>query len=130
MESYPLLTEMGVLHPLEIASYSVNSIEYTDVLRIVYERPKGSKLPGSRTYKFPRVQKSLKKDGAEDNPPAVMESNPALRAVLAELKEVTALKERKQDVAAVMLEELRLLEEDIALRSEYLKALVAKIQSV
>ena len=123
MESYPLLKEMGVLHPRQIASYSVNSIEYTDVLRIVYERPKGSKLHGSRTYKYPRVQKALKKDDA----PAVMESDPALKAVLAELKEVCARRSENLDVAGLMLDELRLLEEDIALRSEYLKTLVAKI---
>lgn len=114
---------MGVLHPLQIASYSVNSIEYTDVLRIVYERPKGSKLPGSRTYKFPRVQKALNKDDA----PAVMESDPALKAVLAELKDVCERRSENLDVAGLMLEELRLLEEDIALRSEYLKTLVEKI---
>ena len=123
MESYPLLKEMGVLHPLQIASYAVNSIEYTDVLRIVYERPKGSKLPGARTYRFPRVQKALKKEGA----PAVMESNPALKAVLAELKDVCARRTENLDVATLILEELRLLEEDIALRSEYLKTLVEKI---
>lgn len=127
MESYPLLAEMGVLHPLQIASYSVNSIEYTDVLRIVYERPKGSRLPGSRTYKFPRVQKVLKKGAAADDAPTVMESDPALKAVLAELKDVCARRTENLDVAALILEELRLLEEDIALRSEYLKTLVEKI---
>jgi hypothetical protein len=118
---------MGVLHPLQIASYSVNSIEYTDVLRIVYERPKGSKLPGSRTYKFPRVQKALKNDAARDDAPVVMESDPALKAVLAELKDVCARRSENLDVASLMLEELRLLEEDIALRSEYLKTLIEKI---
>jgi len=123
MESYPLLTEMGILHPLQIASYSVNSVEYTDVLRIVYERPKGSKLPGARTYRFPRVQKALKGDKAS----VVMESDPTLKAVLTELKDVCARRNENLDVAALMLEELRLLEEDIALRSEYLKTLVEKI---
>ena len=49
MKSYPRLSEMGVLHPLQISGYSVNSIDYIDVLRITYDRPKGSKLPGART---------------------------------------------------------------------------------
>ena len=123
MESYPLLKEMGVLHPLQIASYSVNSIELTDVLRIVYERPKGSRLPGARTYRFPRVQKSLK----DDKSSVVMESDPTLKGVLAELQDVCARRSENLDVAGLMLEELRLLEEDIALRSEYLKTLVEKI---
>ena len=125
MKSYPRLSEMGVLHPLQISGYSVNSIDYVDVLRIAYDRPKGSKLPGARTYKFPRVQKSLASDSA-----AVMESDPALRSVLAELQHVTELKGENQDIAQVMREELRLLEEDIALRTEYLKSLVDKINKV
>jgi hypothetical protein len=125
MKSYPRLSEMGVLHPLQISGYSLNSIDYIDVLRITYDRPKGSKLPGARTYKFPRVQKSLASDGA-----AVMESDPALRTVLAELQHVTELKGENQDIAQLIREELLLLEEDIALRSEFLKTLVDKINKV
>ncbi len=125
MKSYPRLSEMGVLHPLQIAGYSLNSIDYIDVLRITYDRPKGSKLPGARTYKFPRVQKSLASDGA-----AVMESDPALRTVLEELQHVTKLKGENQDIAQLIREELLLLEEDIALRSEFLKTLVDKINKV
>ena len=121
---------MGVLHPLQIASYSLNSIDYVDVLRIVYDRPKGSKLPGARTYKFPRVQKSVASDSTGDTSTAVMESDPALRTVLEELRQVTELKGQNQDIAQLMREEIRLLEEDIALRSEYLRTLVDKINKV
>ena len=120
MKNYPHLSEMGVLNPQQIEKYSVNSFGFTDVLRIVYERPKGSVLPLSRTYKFPRVQKTVKDEVA-------MESNPALRAALEELQEMLDVKGKNQDVAAAILDELRLLEEDIALRSEYLKVLVGKI---
>ena len=126
MKSYPRLSEMGVLHPLQISGYSVNSIDYIDVLRITYDRPKGSKLTGARTYKFPRVQKAA----AADKSAAVMESDPALRTILEELQHVTKLKGENQDIAQLMRDELRLLEEDIALRSEYLKTLVDKINKV
>ncbi len=130
MKSYPRLSEMGVLHPLQISGYSLNSIDYIDVLRITYDRPQGSKLPGARTYKFPRMQKSMASDGAADKSAAVMESDPALRAVLEELQRVTKLKGENQDIAQLMREELRLLEEDITLRSEFLKTLVDKINKV
>jgi hypothetical protein len=130
MKSYPRLTEMGVRHPLQISGYSVSSIDYIDVLRITYERPKGSKLPGSRTYRFPRVQKGLPAGTATDGAAAVMESDPALRTVIEELQQVTKLKDENQDIAQLIREELRLLEEDIALRSEYLKTLVDKINKV
>lgn len=130
MKSYPCLTEMGVLHPLQISSYSINSIDYVDVLRIVYERPKDSRLAGSKTFKFPRVQKEMPAGKGADTTAVVMESDPALKCVVEELEHVTKLKSENQDLAAIMLEELRLLEEDVALRSEYLKTLIAKINKV
>jgi hypothetical protein len=130
MKSYPRLYEMGVRHPLQISGYSVSSIDYIDVLRIAYDRPKGSKLPGARTYRFPRVQKTLPSGTTTDGAAAVMESDPALRTVIEELQQVTKLKDENQDIAQLIREELRLLEEDIALRSEYLKTLVDKINKV
>lgn len=127
MKNYPTLSKMGVLHPKQIDSYSVNSVGYTDVLRIVYERPKGSILPQTRTYKFPRVQKEGPAGSATIGAAAVMESNPALRTAIEELKSLLEKKEKAQNIASEIVEELRLLEEDIALRSEYIRALVSKI---
>jgi hypothetical protein len=127
MKDYPTLSKMGVLHPKQIVSYSVNSIGYTDVLRIVYERPKGSILPQTRTYKFPRVQKGAPADSGTNGAAAVMESNPALHAAIEELKSLLEKKAKVQNIAHEIIEELRLLEEDIALRSEYIRALVSKI---
>ena len=129
MKSYPHLTEMGVSNPQQIESFSVNSIAYTDVLRIVYERPKGSLLPSSKTYKFPRIQKSVKKEGDPGQGDVVMVSDPALQSAREELQQIIEAKEQDQDIAAAILEELRLLEEDIALRSDYIKALAGKIKN-
>lgn len=130
MKSYPCLTEMGVRNPLQISSYSINSVDYVDVLRLTYERPKDSKLPGSKTFKFPRVQKEASAGKSTDTTAVVMESSPALKCVVEELKHLTKLKSENQDIAAVMLEELRLLQEDVALRSEYLKTLLAQINKI
>jgi len=122
MKDYPHLAEMGVVNPQQIDNYSVNSIGYTDVLRIVYKRPKGSLLPASKTYKFPRVQQTAK--GKDE---VTMNSDPAFRAAVAELQDILEAKGKDQDVAAAIVEELRLLEEDIALRSQYIKTLLDKI---
>ena len=129
MKPYPHLTEMGISNPQQIESFSVNSIAYTDVLRIVYERPKGSVLPSSKTYKFPRIQKSVKKEGDTGKSDVVMVSDPALQSALEELRQIIEAKEQDQDIAAAIVEELRLLEEDIALRSDYIKALAEKIKN-
>lgn len=130
MKTYPRLAEMGVLHALQISNFSVNSIAHTDVLRIVYRRPKGSLLPVTRTYKFPRIQKSLQvDDGKRKEEKVVMDSDPAFRAAVEELKDIMKAKDSKQDIAEAILEELRLLEEDIALRGEYIKQLVGTIKT-
>lgn len=127
MKTYPRLSEMGVRSPQQIDKFFVNSIARTDILRIVYERPKGSILPLSRTYRFPRIQKKSVIDKGTREAEFILETDPALREALDELQEILAAKGTSQDVASAILEELRLLEEDIALRSEYIKVLVGYI---
>lgn len=129
MTDYPRLTEMGVANPDEITHFMVNSIDYNDVLRIVYDRPKGSFLPVSRSYRFPRVQKPLRTDDAASNE-AVMESSPMLREALDELEALLSSKERKLDIAADMLDELRQFEEEFHVHCEQLKILINRIQKV
>lgn len=124
MKNYPNLAEMGVVHPDQIEKFSVNSILNYDILRIVYNRRKGSVLPESRIYKFPRVQKSVTVDGETSQTATVMETNPALSAAVTELQGLLEAKEQKKDVAESILEELRLLEEDISMRAEYIRELV------
>lgn len=121
---------MGVVNPQQIAYFSVNSIDYNDVLRIVYDRPTGSFLPASRTYRFPRVQKALSTAGDATEDKAVMQSNPMIREALAELRALLSTKEEKQDIAADMLDELRQFEEEFAMHSEHLKVLIDKIQAI
>lgn len=124
MSDYPCLNEMGVLHPLQIERYMVNSISNHDVLRIIYGRKKGSLLPVSRTYKFPRVQKTVtdSKGGTQ----TVMETDTALRTAVAELEQLLSSKADKQSRAESILEELRLLEEEVAFRSQCIKDLLAR----
>jgi hypothetical protein len=116
---------MGVESPKQIDKYYITHINQIDVLRIVYERPDGSFLPSSRSYKFPRVQteKSSSDTGA-------LRTHPMLKEALAELKTIMAAKSTKQDIIAEILSEIELLEEDIAIRSECLKVLVAKVPEI
>ena len=126
MADYPRLTEMGVLHPQQIVHFSVNSLEFTDHLRLFYDRPKGSLLPASRTYKFPRVQKPLESGDTG----AVMASNPALLEAVAELETLLGKRGSKDELAATILKELKQLEEDVAIRSDCIKNLVERLQTL
>ena len=127
MADYPRLMELGVANPQEVEYFSVNSIDYNDFLRIVYDRPKGSLLPLSRSYRFPRIQKTLKSDDSGAKSQVVMESSPIFREVLAELRNLMGTREHKKDTVAEVLDELRQLEEEFALRSEHLKTLISKL---
>ncbi|WP_405224103.1 DUF3461 family protein [Lentisalinibacter sediminis] len=120
--AYPTLSEMGVESPKQIARYYISSLNYVDVLRVTYERPKGSILPSSRTYKFPRVQ-----DEGEGKASGVMRTHPKLRAALEELDSIMAAKTSKETITQEILNEIELLEEDIAMRTECLKVLVGRI---
>ena len=125
MSDYPQLTEMGVIHPEQIDRYMVNSILNLDVLRIIYQRRKGSLLPVSKTFEFPRVQKTVA--GGKGESQTVMETNPELRAAVTELKKLLEEREDKRSLTESIDEELRQLEEEIAMRCESIRRLVGRI---
>ncbi|MDJ0708803.1 MAG: DUF3461 family protein [Woeseiaceae bacterium] len=127
MSNYPRLSEMGVRHTDQIAGYTVNSIDYTDFLRIDYDRPKDSFLPVRRTYEFPRAQKSLKSAGSDGQQAAVMESSAELREALEELNAIVGTRESKKGVAACILEEIQRLEDETAARSARIRELLGKL---
>jgi len=127
MSNYPKLTEMGVQHPDEIEKFAVYTVGHTDVLQIIYDRKKGSLLPIIRRYKFPQVKKSVIVDSGTRQTETLFESTPAFREALHELEQLKLAREKGQDLTAMIREEFRLLEEDIALRSQYIKTLLEKL---
>ena len=124
-KTYETLRSMGVESPLQIDRYYITSINFIDVLRIVYDRPKDSFLPSSRVYKFPRVTDKNTSSTSD----AIPKTHPTLIAAIDELKKILAAKTSKASIANEILSELELLEEDIAIRSECLKVLANKIPS-
>ena len=127
MSNYPHLTEMGILNPQEIEKFAIYSTDKLDVLRIIYQRKKGSLLPVSKNYKFPRVKKSHLVDSGTRETALVFESTDALRSALHELEALKVDKSKGEDLAALILAEVQFLEEDIALRTEYIKSLLGQI---
>ena len=127
MSNYPHLTEMGILNPQEIEKFAVYSTDELDVLRIIYERKKGSLLPVSKNFKYPRVKKSVMVDSGTRETAVVFESTDAFRNALHDLEQLKVAKSLGEDLKALILAEIKFLEEDIALRTEYIKSLVNKI---
>ncbi len=120
---------MGVENPQQIAGYSLSSLDYTDFLRVVYDRPKNSVLPVSKTYKFPRVQQSVDSGTGNGGNDVRMTTSPALREVLDELRQIVDVKADQREVADAIREEIRRLEQDIELRMGHLRALIDKINA-
>lgn len=129
MADYPKLTEMGIRNPQEIEKYAIYTVGHTDILRVVYDRKKGSLLPVSHRYKFPQISKSVVVDSGTRQTEMIYESQPAFREALAELEQLRLKREQGQDLVKLIREEFQLLQEDIALRTQYIDNLLDKLKN-
>jgi hypothetical protein len=110
----PSLSEMGVLNPKQIASYTtVHVAKDMDVLKIDYRREKGSFLPKHRRYEFKRISKPMPGNelkGAEairyDISPILSKAISELDALLADNKQTVATKKSLQRELAVLNSEM------------------------
>ena len=127
MSDYPNLANMGIQHPDEISKFAFYTVGNTDILHITYDRKKGSLLAESRRYKFPQIKKSVMVDGGTDSAQMVFESAPAFRDALHELEQLKKVREQGSDQKAVIREEIKNLEEEIAWRLEYISKLTEKL---
>jgi len=127
MSNYPKLTEMGIQHPEEIEKFAVYTVGNTDILQVTYDRKKGSLLPVIRRYKFPQVKESVMVDSGTRRTETLFKSTPAFRDALDELEQLKLARAEGKDLKALLQEELRLLREDIALRTEYIESLVDQL---
>ena len=127
MSNYPKLTEMGIQRPEEIAKFSLFTVGNTDILRIVYDRKKGSLLPISRRYNFPQVKESVLVDSGTRQTETLFKSTPAFREAVHELEQLKIAREQGLDLKAMIKEEVQMLQDDVAVRIEYINSLVEKI---
>ena len=127
MSKYPKLTEMGIRHPEEIEKFAVYTVGNTDILQVTYNRKKGSLLPIIRRYKFPQVKESVLVDSGTRKTQTMYSSTPAFREALHELEQLKLARDQGHDLKALLQEEIRLLQEDISLRTDYIKTLIDKL---
>ena len=127
MSNYPKLAEMGIRHPGEIEKFAVYTVGNTDILQVAYKRKMGSLLPVIRRYKFPQVKESVMVDSGTRKTQTIFSSTPAFREALHELEQLKAVRQQGRDLKALLQEEIRLLQEDVALRTEYIKTLLEEL---
>jgi len=127
MSDLKALTAMGVQNPEQIARFSIYTTDDADTLRIIYNRKKGSILPVSKKFRFPRLKKSTMIDGGTDKTGVIYESSAEFRNALHELNELMDQKENADEIRKLILDEIHTLEEDVAARMSYIQSLVKKI---
>ncbi len=120
------LTEMGVANPGLIARYTIYTVLETDILRIIYVREKGSLLPVSKTFKFPRVKKSVLVDSGTRQTQVVFERNPALINAETEIEALLNIRKDKDQLNQVLADEVLQLEAEMSSRIDYIKSLIEK----
>ncbi len=124
MPEYKTLREMKVKRPDQIDRYSVQSVDNTDVLRIVYKRKKGSFLPESKRFRFPRIKKTSLEDSGRRKIDMRWEVSPFLQKAISELDQILDAEISEKRRRAIILDELRLLQEDAAHRIDYIRSLI------
>jgi hypothetical protein len=127
MSNYPKLTEMGIQRPQEIEKFAVYTVGNTDILQVTYNRKKGSILPIIRRYKFPQVKETVLVDSGTRKTEVLFHSTPAFREALHELEQLKLARDQGKDLKALLQDEIRLLQEDISLRTDYIKSLLDQL---
>ncbi|ASJ74144.1 DUF3461 family protein [Granulosicoccus antarcticus] len=138
-KQYPSLTEMGIVRFNEISHYSLRqSGPDKDVLRIIYNRAKGSFLPHTRKYKFGRAPKTVVADGGTARMEHTYEISPFLLKAVHELDELVKINQHDssasshEDLQTDLMNEMNELKQLIneSTSSDNKAAVLAKIDSV
>lgn len=128
MSDYPALTAMGIKNPEQIARYAVFVTDNTDILRLIYARKKGSLLPVSKKFRFPRIKKNAIVDSGTRKTEIIFESSNEFRNALTELERLTSKRSDSGELKKLLMHELKMLEEESALRTAYIKQLIENIK--
>lgn len=129
MSQYSTLSSMGVQNPMQIIGYTLTQPRPdTDVLRIRYERPKGSFLPVVRSYTFGRSQRTQVSNGALSQAELVYEVSPVLSKAILELDSIVQSKQDRSELKIQILSEIERLQEEFNAELDSLKQLVNRLE--
>ncbi len=124
MKKYTNLIEMGVVNPEQIARFTIHEANNIDVLRVIYSRKKGSFLPVSKTFRFPRIKKSVLVDGGTRQTEVIFESAPIFANAIIELDQIIEQQDNADQLNTVLEDEILQLEAEMKSRLDYIKSLV------
>jgi hypothetical protein len=128
MSEYPTLHEMGISKPETIDRYSLQTVNNMDILRIVYKKHKGSILPDSKRFRFPRTEKMTAGDGGTKEAQFYSEISPVVHKAMAELDQIVKAKRNRSSQIDLIKEEIQRLAEETSHRIAYIESLVAELK--
>lgn len=125
----PSLTEMGVLNPDQIASYStVHLAQEMDVLKIDYRREKGSFLPKHRRYEFKRISRPMPGNDLKGKDAIRYDISPILSKAIAELDALLANNKQTKATKKSLQRELAELNSDVNERIKHLSKMIDALE--
>ena len=129
MSQYTALTEMGITRFKEISHYTLRQEGAAiDVLKIYYDRAKGSLLPTSRKYKFGRATKTVRIDSGTNGTGEVNEISPFLQRALSELDSLVERRRHTVDDKAALLEDINHLEQVMQAKIQEIRERVERLK--
>jgi len=127
-EQYPTLKSMGIQNPAQITGYILSQPKPdSDLLRIKYQRPKGSFLPVTRSYRIGRSSKMQVTDSGTNQTEIVYEISPILSKAINELDSIVNTNQSKTELRQQILGELERMESDFVAEIAAVRQLVEKI---
>lgn len=127
-DKYPNLAQMGIQNPLQITGYTLSHIApATDVLKIKYQRPKGSLLPVTRSYHVGRSAQTRMVDSGTAHTAEVFEISPTLTKALLELDSIVDAKASHDELKKDILAEIDRVEVEFVAELQALRQLVRKL---
>ncbi len=118
--SYPALQNLGINRPHEISGYTLSTHNDIDTLRIKYNRQKGSLLPTTKRFQFPR--RPMAGVPIAPGEPVMTEISPALESALEELSRLLSKNTSIADKKVELLSEIDEFE-------SYIKTRLAEFRS-
>ena len=124
MSNYPTLFEMGVNNPGEIEHYSLSTTNNIDVLKIIYQRKKGSILPTSKRFEFGRSERTVMADSGTQTAGIVHDISPFLQKAVRELDKLIDAKISNIEHAKLVKDEMRRLHQELTSSMAYIESLI------
>ena len=115
---------MGISNAGDTERLPLNTVNNTDILRIVYKRKKGSLLPASKRFRFGRAAKTVIADSGTRKTEVVHEIAPFVQKAVRELEQIIDAKGATVIQAKLIKEEVRRLHEEVASRLAYIDSLI------